>query len=114
MDSYIKLSIRKMKAIIQAEEWDDGERSECGMLSYYKDPFLSFHAVCGMKSDGMAWGVVSFHDESKSEKPSLIAGERDILRESIEMQDMEECRVAARQWLLDNVEKAYELLLNDK
>ena len=105
MDSYIKLAIRKMKTQIEHLEWDD--EYHC-MFCHYDNPFICIHAYC-VNKDGLITVNVSFNNSTDFFRTHDDAR---LLEKLVVGRHPDEVRAKARAWLLENVERAFEELLN--
>ena len=108
MDTFIALSIRQTKEAIKNAKWIDDKDLMCDMLMdefvSSKGLFIEYHASI---IDEHPYCIkASFHDAA------FETGEGDLLLDkTFKSRHKEEAQVKARQWLLDNVEKAYQVLL---
>ena len=91
--------MERMKRIIADAEWKDGG------IANNDDPFVCFSAY-SHKEDDACWCVVDFWCAW-----SNVDDEEYLLEAEFSAKHIEEVRVLARQWLLDNVEEAYALAL---
>ena len=109
MDTFIALSVRQIIASIRLAEWDDNNVLQ-DVLGLSAGAFLRWKACCYHNpSNGIYLAVPAFYDRGFcAVSPSMSEC---LLSARFESDTIDALQLSVRQWLFDNVEKAYQMLL---